>query len=382
MTPVAPTTICLDARTVGPHFPGIGRYTINLARALPPLLGEHERLLLLRDPIAESVEDWTAGDPERRSVVDVSVSPFALRQQWVIPQRLRALGAGLYHSPYYLMPARPGVPSVVTIHDLIPLRHPHLFTPLQRGLFTVSVRLAVRAARVVIAVSAATARDLEQRLRVSPQRIAVIAEAADPIFRPQPADAVNALRARLALPERYALYVGSNKPHKNLQRLVEVWARLRSYGVPLVIAGAWDARYPEAKRRAAALGLGDAVRFIGPVDEANLAALYSGAMLFVFPSLDEGFGLPVIEAMACGVPVACSDASSLSELADQAALTFAADDSDAMADALDALLRDPDRRVEMRRRGLARAAQYSWRSTAAATLEVYRRALTGPNASR
>ncbi len=382
MTPVTPTTICLDARTVRPHFPGIGRYTINLARALPPLLGDHERLLLLRDPIAGSAEDWTAGDPDRRTVVDVPVSPFGLRQQWVIPQRLRALGAALYHSPYYLMPARPRVPSVVTIHDLIPLRYPHLFTPLQRGLFAVNVRLAVRAARVVIAVSAATARDLEQRLRVSPQRIAVIAEAADPIFRPQPADAVTALRACLQLPESYALYVGSNKPHKNLPRLVEVWARLRSYGVPLVIAGAWDARYPEAKRRASALGLGDAVRFIGAVAATDLAVLYSGARLFVFPSLDEGFGLPVVEAMACGVPVACSNASSLAELVDEAALTFAADDSDAMASALDALLRDPDLRVEMGRRGVARAAQYSWRSTAAATLDVYRRALAGSSASR
>ncbi len=364
---------CLDARTAHDHFPGVGRYTVNLARALVPGLDASETLIVLRDPSRPSPWDLSTLGGARLRLVDMAVSPFSAHQQWAVPRRLRQLNVGLYHSPYYLMPFRPGVDAVVTLHDLIPLCYPGYFTRLQRLIFALTVRLAVRAARTVIVDSASTAADVQRLLRVPAQRVAVIPAAADPIFSPQPADADAAVRGHLHLPPRYVLYVGSNKPHKNLPRLVEAWARLRPQAVPLVIAGLWDARYLQARQRAEALQLGDAVRFAGAVRDDVLPALYRGATLFVFPSEYEGFGLPVLEAMACGAPVACSRAASLREVAGEAAAYFDPLGVESIADAIAGLLGDDSGRAELAQRGLERAAGFSWDETARRTLQVYRR---------
>jgi alpha-1,3-rhamnosyl/mannosyltransferase len=182
--------------------------------------------------------------------------------------------------------------------------------------------------------------------------------------------------SRLTLPENYILYFGSNKPHKNLVRLIEAWqiANRKSQiaNHELVIAGAWDARYPEAKRRAEELDLADKVSLLGPVAEADLPALYAGAELFVFPSLYEGFGLPVLEAMACGAPVVCSNVSSLPEVAGDAALLVDPLDMDALAAAIVRVLGDEALRSEMRQRGLQQAGRFTWAQTAQQTLEIYR----------
>jgi len=179
------------------------------------------------------------------------------------------------------------------------------------------------------------------------------------------------------------LYLGSNKPHKNLERLVEAWALLQPRGsapaagqpVPLVIAGAWDDRFPEARRRAEALSLGAQIRWLGPAPEADLPALYSGALLFVFPSLHEGFGLPVLEAMACGAPVVCSNSSSLPEVAGDAALTVDPLDTEKLASAIGQALEEERLRQELRAKGLRQAGSYSWPRTARLTIETYRRTL-------
>jgi len=367
-------TFCLDARTATGHFPGIGRYVVNLAQAMAPLLGEDERLVLLRDPNRPSPWDLTALRDERIQIVDLPLSPFSLRQQWTIPRLLRRLEADLYHSPYYLMPYRPGCPALLTVHDLIPLLFPRHSTRQARLLFRWTTALALRAVRRTIAISEATRQDLLRHFPVSAEQVSVIPEAADPAFRPRPPAEVAALRRKHGLPERYVLYLGSNKPHKNLVRLIEAWAFVRHHAprTTLLIAGVWDPRYPQPKRRAEGLGLGAAVRFLGPVAEADLPALYSGATAFVFPSLYEGFGLPVLEAMACGVPVACSQTSSLPEVGGDAVLAFDPTDVEAIGEALRCLLEDASLREHLRQRGLARAATFSWERTARETLALYR----------
>ncbi|MFQ6057984.1 MAG: glycosyltransferase family 4 protein [Anaerolineae bacterium] len=361
----------LDARAATSHFPGIGRYVINLARAMTPLLGGDERLVLLRDPTQLSPWDLKALAGERVQVIDVPLSPFSPRQQWGIPRLLRRCQAGLYHSPYYSMPYLPGVPTVLTVYDLIPLRYPQYVSAQARLLFRWMTALALRAAAYVIAISQVTRRDLLTTYHPPSERVTAIPLAADPAFRPQSPEAVTALRVRLNLPDQYVLYLGINKPHKNLVRLIEAWAAI-SY--QLVVAGYWDPRYPQAQERARQLSLEGCVRFLGPVAEEDLPALYSGATCFVFPSLYEGFGLPVLEAMSCGAPVVCSDTSSLPEIVGGAALTFDPLDVTEMAAKIEEALGDEALRGEMREQGLRQAAKFSWERTARETLRVYREA--------
>jgi alpha-1,3-rhamnosyl/mannosyltransferase len=358
---------CFDARTAQRHFPGVGRYAINLARSMPALLAEGEKLSVLFDPSHAGRPDLAGVD-----LTPLPVSVFSWRQHLQVPRELRRLRVSLYHSPYFLIPARPGVPAVVSIHDLIPLRYPRYFTPGQRLIYQVTIRIAARAADRVITASRQAADDVTRFLGVLPNRVVVIPMAADPALRAAPPAQVDDLRARLGLAERYVLYLGTNRPHKNLPRLVEAWALLQPRPVSLVVAGPWDDRYPEARRRVERLGLGERVRFAGAVDEADLPALYSGAEIFVFPSECEGFGLPVIEAMACGAPVACSNAAALAELAGDDALLFAPHSVESIAAALGRLLDDAALRADLSRRGVERAARFTWADAARKTLAIYR----------
>jgi glycosyltransferase involved in cell wall biosynthesis len=360
----------LDARTATNHFPGIGRYVRNLARALVPLLAADERLVIIYDPRA--AEPWLeAGDERRVLWAPLPVSPFSLRQQMEVPRLLREQQVDVYHSTYYLMPYRPGVPALLTIYDLIPQLFPETVSPQARLLAGVATRLALRAAERVVTISEASRADLMRYYPRISGRVTAIPLAADPIFVPQDGAALSAVRARHRLPARFSLYLGSNKPHKNLVRLVEAWARLPAEAV-LVIAGAWDRRYPQAREAVADRALGERVRFLGPIAEAELPALYSAATLFVFPSLCEGFGLPVVEAMACGAPVACSDRSSLPEAGGDAVCYFDPVDVAQMSAMLARLLADDELRATVREKGLTQAAQFSWGQTAAETLANYR----------
>ena len=377
------TRYILDARTATAHFPGIGRYVRNLAQALPSQLADDERLVILCNP-----SDPTAWNPSvlaspQVEIVPALVSSFGLSQQWTIPRLLRQISKSpfavrqspIYHSTYYLMPYRPGVPTLLTVYDLIALLHPQTVSLRARLFFRVATRLALAAADRVITISASARDDLLAHFPVDPSRVTSIPLAAHPRFRPQPADEIARVRAKYNLPDRYIFYLGINKPHKNLPRLVEAYAHLRNtqYAIrntPLLIAGAWDTRYPESQSLAAPLD--DAVRFLGPVDDADLPALHSGATLFVFPSLYEGFGLPVLEAMACGAPVVCGNRSSLPQAAGDAALLVDPTDTDAIAAAMRRVVEDDDLQRSLSEKSLAQAATFSWRRTAAETLAVYR----------
>ena len=283
----------LDARTATPHFPGIGRYVTNLARALIPQLAPDERLTVFFDP-AHPLE-LPSGEAVHSLPVDVS--PFSLRQQGVIPRLLHRHEADVYHSAYYLMPYRTGTSTLLTLYDLIPIHFPEHSTLKARLLFRWATMLALRGAQHTLAISEATRRDFLARFPLRPEQITAIPLAADPAFSPQPPDTIAALRAHHKLPEKFLLYLGSNKPHKNLVRLIEAWAAIQAEtpDVTLVIAGAWLPQHPEPRQRAQALGIDDRVCWLGPLPGADLPALYTAAEAFIFPSLYEGFGLPVIE---------------------------------------------------------------------------------------
>jgi glycosyltransferase involved in cell wall biosynthesis len=360
----------LDTRTATPHFPGIGRYVTNLARALVPYLNADEHLTILHDPA------YPFDLPSNTTLytLAVDVSPFSPRQQWVIPRLLRRLNADVYHSAYYLMPYRSVVPTLLTLYDLIPILFPAHSTPRARLLFRKATILALRASRHCIAISEATRRDFLTHFHVTPPHIVAIPLAADPIFYPQPASAVEALRARYDLPKNFILYVGSNKPHKNLERLIEAWSQAAPTlpDVTLVIAGAWLAQHPEPRQRAEVLGIGDRIRWLGPVSGDTLPALYTAAMAFIFPSLYEGFGLPPLEAMACGTPVICSHTSSFPEVVGNAARLVDPLDVDAWSTAIESVALGAGQRRAMRTAGLAQAARFSWNATAQQTLTLYR----------
>jgi glycosyltransferase involved in cell wall biosynthesis len=259
------------------------------------------------------------------------------------------------------------------VYDLIPVLFPHHVSIQASLFFRLATALALRASRHVITISEAARTDYQRIYRVAPGRVAAIPLAADPLFCPRPLAEVAAVRRKHGLPEGYVLYLGSNKPHKNLVRLVDAWAQLQPQSAPLVIAGAWDSRYPRVRQRVRELGLDDIVLWLGPVAEPDLPALYVGATLFVFPSLYEGFGLPVLEAMACGTPVAASDSSSIPEVGGDAAFYFDPIDIDEMAETIRSLLHDDELQGRFRALGLAQAARYSWERTAQSTLEIYRR---------
>ena len=360
--------IVLDGRLIQDHFPGIGRYTAGLVRELPAL-AEIDRLIVLRDPRAPNRRfAWSDLARVKTEIVDRPVGVLSPRDQITFNQQARPLRADLFHFPYPVRPYAMPWPSVVTIHDTIPLRWPDLL-PRRRDrlIYPWLLRLAAASARIVLTDSAAARADLIDLARVPAAKVEVVPIGVEPPAALRPAERRNG---------DCLLYVGINKPHKNLPRLVRAYAASR-VARPLVIAGPIDPRYPEASRTAAELGVGEWVHFLGMVDEATLAALYQRARLFLFPSLAEGFGLPVLEAMASGVPVIASDIPAIREVAAGAARLIDPLDVDAWAEAIADLDADQTARVELSRAGKDRAARFTPRRTAELVAAAYRRALAG-----
>ena len=356
--------VVFDARSVTDHYPGIGRYGSGLTHALAQRADV--RLTLLVDPDAANTFH-SLPDVER---IAAPYRLSGLRQQWAVPALVRQLAPDVYHSPYYLMPYRMPCPVVVTFYDLIPLLVAGAHSLRFRLVYRLTHRLAAAAARRMIAISHATAADLIRCLGFPAEKITAIALGVGAEFRPSAVEGIAALQRRHALPEAYALYVGTNKPHKNLPRLVEAWA-LADPPETLVVAGREDPRYPSAADLAAQSGA--RVLALGEVSAKDLPILYAAAQFFVFPSLYEGFGLPALEAMASGTPVVCADTSSLPEVAGDAALLADPRDVSSLGNAIARLSADAPLRADLRARGLARAAEHTWERTAAETVAVYER---------
>ncbi len=356
--------VLVDARVISDHFPGIGRYTYHLIRALQ--VWEEVEIYTLVDATAQDSRfpPPTSFLPPNR-VLPLDLSPFALPSQWRIPLLARQLPVDLYHSPYYLFPYAIPLPTVVTLHDAIPSRFPQYFPPLKRILIRFSKYMATRKARRILVDSYTTAKDIAQVYKVPPSRMAVVPLAPPPSYRPPSSREIDRVREKYHLPPCYFLYVGSAKPHKNVRLLLTLWGR-EALPCPLILAGL---AHPTTH------DLPPQVRQLGRVPEADLPALYGGAQGVLFPSLYEGFGLPVLEAMACGAPVVYSDIPVLREVAGPGGWPVPPHDVTAWADAVRRLVSDMAWREMLRERGREQAGRYTWEKTAKATLQVYREAL-------
>lgn len=319
---------------------------------------------------------------------DVRAAPAAVRrpfprivwEQTALPLALARAGADLYHGAAYAMPMLAGVPAIVTVHDLAFFRVPETFPRAQGFYLRAATRWSARRAAALVAVSAHTRRELIDVLGADPGRVHVVPNGADDTFRPLPPDDVQAWRRRAGLPERFFLTVGTLQPRKNIGTLLAAHARLRADDPTtpdLVVAGAPGWGDDDPVRRVADLGLAGHVHFPGYLPPEDLPRLYNAATVFACPSRYEGFGLPVLEAMACGTPVVVSDASSLPEVAGAAGVLVGPDDTAGWAAALSALAADPDRRAALSAAGLARAARFTWRRAARETTAVYRHVLAG-----
>ena len=357
---------------------GLGRYAESLARALVQEHPERFAFFYNRDretkPLAglESVPTRTVRVGYKPWRMAVWLGQFlGLGFERLVPE------AELYHATEHLLLPLRQVPTVLTVHDLIYHLFPEHHKPLNYWFLNRAMPLFVQRARAVIAVSESTKQDLMRCYGVHPDKITVIYEAAAPHFRPAPPEAIAAVRARYGLPEDFILAVGTIEPRKNLSRLLDALQRLRQEGddARLVVVGSKGWLYEGFFRRLEELQLGDAVLLPGYVPDADLPVVYSAATLCVCSSLYEGFGLSVLEAMACGTAVVCSRASSLPEVGGNAAHYFDPTDVEEMAEAIGAVWHDETLRAEMGRRGLAQAARFSWERAAEETMAVYQRAM-------
>jgi glycosyltransferase involved in cell wall biosynthesis len=265
---------------------------------------------------------------------------------------------------------------VYTLYDLTFLLFPRMHTPLNRWFLSWMVPRSLKAADAVILISKQSRQDLLTRFRLDEDRLKVIYLGVNQAFKPATTRACEAVRKKYHLPGRYLLSVGTLEPRKNFSTLLHVLLRLQKMGltVPLVLAGRKGWRYESFFKQLYRLGLAGQVLLLDYVAEADLPALYSAADLFVFPSLYEGFGLPILEAMACGAPVVSSNAASLPEVCGEAAWLVDPLDAEGWAEAIASLLADPARKEAIRSLGFRQAERFTWDRTAAETLKVYRQA--------
>ncbi len=359
---------------------GIGRYARGLTGALLALEGAREHaftLVVARDAPLDRLPALPAHARVRR---------LPLPDRWLtilwhrldLPLWLDAWAGpwDVFHAPDFTLPPLRRAPGIVTVHDLSFLTYPAGAVPSLRRWLEVAVPRSVARAAHVLADSESTRRDLEARMGVAPGRITVVGAGVEPRFRPvADAAALAAVRARYGLPERFVLGVGTLEPRKNFDGLIRAFEAVAP-DVPdlhLVIGGGGGWRFEPVRALAAASPVGDRIHWAGFVDDADLPVLYAAARLFAFPSHYEGFGIPVVEAMACGTPVVAADNSSLPEVVGDAGLLVPATDAAALADAIRRLDGDAALREACRARGLARAARFSWTAAAERLLGVYER---------
>ncbi len=369
--------VALNATLLSPEAgyrnAGVSQYISALLRTLPEACPDLRLTAYVGSGVADEFPGWEV----RRSRLP-GERPMAriLWEQALQPGALRRAGVNLVHAPVNVGPMVRSCPLVVTVHDLSFLLYPETFRPMQRLYQRVMARWTARHAERVITVSESTRADVMRLFGVPAERVVAVPNGVSGSYRPLPPGEVEAFRRREGLPEQFLLCVSTMEPRKNIPRLLEAFARLP--GAPLlVIAGGkgwyFDAIFATIER----LGLQNRVRLTGYIAQHDLPLWYNAATWFVYPSLYEGFGLPALEALACGTPSIVSNSSSLPEVVGDAAILVDPHDVSALAEALARALQDPGLAAGLRQAGPQRAAEFSWARTAAATAAVYRNVMSG-----
>ncbi|MCC7367987.1 MAG: glycosyltransferase family 4 protein [Chloroflexi bacterium] len=367
--------VALDARLAHYTAGGIAHYTLSLARALAKIAPD-DRFTLLRSikqrgPRARELPHA----PNLRST-PLLTPPHHRLEQWTLPLEIGRVRPDVLHSPDVIPPFRRTCPAVVTVHDVAFLRFPETLTAESRRYYG-QVQRAVQSAERTIVVSEATARDLADLLNVSAARVRVVPNGLDDRFRAPPDPAAQArVRARWRLDRPYLLFLGTLEPRKDIPTLLRAFAEVRRQHPDLLLAlvGRRGWLYEPIFEAITSLTLSDAVRHIEDAADADLPPLFDGATAFAYPSLYEGFGLPVLEALARGTPTVIADTSSLPEVAGDAALRHPPGDADALAAVLLRLIGDTALRADLARRGPERAVGFTWERAARQTLDAYREA--------
>lgn len=367
--------IGIDGLPLTEELTGIGYYTLELARHLAQQADEIQA-------ISPRAYLRSLSHMERSAnlrLVRSRVSPITRHWFFIgLPRYLRRHGLDVYHGTNFEVPLRRVCPSVVTIHDLSMLLHPH--TQERKLALRAQKRLPLMAsaATMIVTPTESVRDEVHQHLGISLDRIAAVPEAARPGFQRTDFEKSKAIRRRLGVEQDFLLFVGTVEPRKNLSTLLrafEAVLRTRTKPLQLVIAGrkGWlvDDLFTAHKRSAAA----ERIVFTGYLSDEELCALYSSCSVFVYPSIYEGFGLPPLEAMACGAPVIASDISSIKEVVGKAARLVSPNSKDDLARALNELLDSEPVRKDLSTRGMKRTAEFSWSRTAAATREVYAEAI-------
>jgi len=367
--------IGVEGRTLqGPRY-GVGRYLSSLLRELVEL-GDHDYLIYLSEPIEPL--DFSS----RNLAFEIlEHAPSLLWRHGRLPMAMKLDKVDLHFSPSYFLPLVKVCPSVVVVHDLIIKVHPEWFVKDSRFRFDDLFWREVKKAEAVITVSEYSKKDIVDVLGVDPQRVTVVPEAADKIFHPlRTKTRLREVREKYGLREGFLFTAGALHTRRNFVRLIQAAGqadRLLDGDLQLLILGSpADFSLPiDIQGEAARCGLEGRVIQVEFVSDQELLSLYNACGLFVYPSLYEGFGLPVIEAMACGAPVACSNTTSLPEVAGDAAVYFDPLQIEDIAGAIVSIISDDERRREMARAGKKRAKSFSWEKAAEQTLRVFEQAV-------
>ena len=352
--------ILFDARVLGNHMHGIARYSLNLLKCLLEPGRGHDYSVLISRP---QVQEWFGPDVAAR-FIRTDIPLYSLQEQWLIPALLRRERFDLYHSPTYAIPWLFSSRGILTIHDLIHLLFPADYGLKHRLYYALLVRHSISRCQKVLTVSEQSKKDIIRLLKGNPDKVMVVPNGLEPQWGPRIPDPV--FMERNSLSKGFLLFVGNPRPHKNFLRVRSAFERLvREEGYPgkLVVVGVAPTE--------GAGDLTDRMIFFPFCDDAELATLYSAADLLAAPSLYEGFGLPVLEAMACGCPVLIGREGALPEITGEAGVRVDPYAVDSILEGLKKILFQPDFRQTLRKRGLAQAALFSWEESARKVLKAY-----------